>query len=143
MSIPIRSRLLCKSQASVATFISFRLSLLSKNDLTPKFSISYLPAEHRNPGHSLIIFQTLMYNKKNFQEIFKTILEAHVLPAYEQNWRTCEDFPKWALKHKALDVYKVGLYINCYNYIQQWKDYFAMSRFSGCNQVFFTALFLK
>lgn len=40
-----------------------------------------------------------------------------------QDWRTSENLPEWALQPQALDIYKSKPHIDCYKFIQQYKNY--------------------
>lgn len=52
------------------------------------------------------------------------------------------------LRKRSLKSYQSDVYINKsqikdYNFIQQYKDYFAISRAQSHNQIFFTIIYLK
>lgn len=146
MSVPKRNEQPYKNQAFVATSSPSRDSSQSGNN---KLSVPPVgpnePAGPSNSAPSLApsqVSQVLLYIKDDFKQMFKIILEVQPL-THGQDWRISEDSPEWALKPRALDVYKNKLHIDFYNFIQWYEDYFATSRFWGRNRVFFTATFLN
>ena len=76
------------------------------------------------------------YTKKDLQQILKAILEAHTPTTSEEPY----DKP---LKACFLDVYCGKSHIKCYNFCQQYEDYFATTEARGANQILFATSFLR
>ena len=84
---------------------------------------------------------TARYWEKDFQQIFKTVLEAKAFAPAPQPLvffeKTCKKF----LKVKFSDLYCNKTYIECYNFCQQCKDYFATAGAKKYSYITFTATF--
>lgn len=83
-----------------------------------------------------------MCTKDGLKRILGSVLEARTSTC-GQDWGTFEDLSEQALKPKSPDVYKGKLHIDSYNFIQQYKDYFATFECQSRNQVLFVATFFK
>lgn len=59
----------------------------------------------------------------------KTILKAQLTIAHDKNQTNSEDLPDRTLQLSILNVFKDTSHIDCYNFIQKYKDYFAISGF--------------
>lgn len=144
MSAVKQRGLFCKDQAFVAVSGPSRSSFQSGDEefLAP-LGASNEPAGLSNSWSSSASFQIPKYTRDDLQRILKTVLEAQPLTARGKDQKIFEDPLKWALKPKAPDGYKSKSYINCYNFIQKCKDYFAMFESQNCNQVSFAIMFSK
>ena len=73
------------------------------------------------------------YTEKNLQKILKIVLKTQALfdGSYEK-----------LLKARLADMYYGKFYIECYNFYQQYEDYFAIARAESSNYIFFTISFL-
>lgn len=60
-----------------------------------------------------------------------------------QDWGTWKDPSKQTLKLKTPDIYKSKSHMDCYDFIQQYEDYFAISGSQDRNQIPFVATFFK
>ena len=92
-------------------------------------------------------FSVIEYLKDDLQRIFKTVLDFESLapvptpivaaaPYYEGPRERL-------LKAWFLDIYWDKTHLECYNFFQQCKDYFATASATGSNRVLFAAIFLK
>lgn len=68
------------------------------------------------------------YIKKDLQRILKTVLEAQAPTASKEPWDK-------SLKARSLDIYCGKFHIKCYNFYQQYKDYFTTVGAKGANQM--------
>lgn len=131
----------------MAAFSLFRLGFWSEDKKIPEFSASpKTPTELAilsNPGPSLATFQIPKYIEDDLQQIVKTILGVQPFIGHGQDRRTSKNPPEWASQLKVLEVYKSKSYMNYYNFIQKCKEYFATSKFRGCNRVLFAVTFLR
>ena len=92
------------------------------------------------------------YSKDDLQQIFKTVLEAWasaptpapalVLASAPAPAPIVAEVPWEKLKAYSPDVYRRKSYIDCYNFCQQYKNYFAIARDLRPTQIPFVALFL-
>ena len=87
---------------------------------------------------------TVRYSKADFQPIFRTVLEAKPFaPAPAPQPLVFPDGPcKRPLKARFPKLYCGKTHIECYNVIQQCKDYFATAGAKRPNRVLFAATFL-
>ena len=84
------------------------------------------------------------YSKDNLQRIFKAVLEAWVsapAPALASA-PVVSEMPREKLKARFLDVYCEKSHMDCYNFCQQYEDYFAIAGATRLTQISFTASFL-
>ena len=99
------------------------------------------------------------YLDDDLQRIFKTVLEARVptptlvlalalvpapvpAPAPAPAPIVAEAYRK-KLKARFPDVYRGKSHIDCYNFCQQYEDYFATARATGSTRILFAASFLR
>lgn len=107
-----------KDQASVAACSFSKVSFQSgENKFSALLGALNKLASLSNPGPSSAPFQILKYTKDDLQQILKTVMEAQI-SACGQDRRISEDSLEWALKLKALDIYKGKLHMDYYNFIQ-------------------------
>lgn len=92
--------------------------------LNPKYS---------NVSHSLAAPQTCKYSKIDFYQIFKIVLKAQLPPARDQDQRIPDNVPEKVFKPRTLNICKNKLHMDCYNFFQQCKDYFATFKFQAHN----------
>lgn len=98
--------------------------------------------------HSIFAFNTTFatlfitkYIKKNLQPIFKMVLEAlALLPALIT---FVESSQEHFFKACFSDIYYRKNHLDCYNFCQQYKNYFTITKTKGLNQIFVTIFFLK
>lgn len=74
------------------------------------------------------------YIKKDLQRILKTVLEVQAPTASKEPWDK-------SLKARSLDIYCEKFHIECYNFYQQYKDYFTTIGAKGANQMVFATSF--
>ena len=74
------------------------------------------------------------YTKEDLQKILRTVFEAQALS------NGAREKP---LKARSPDVYRDKSYMECYNFYQQYEDYFATTRAKSPNRIFFTVSFLR
>ena len=87
-----------------------------------------------------------IYIKNDLQQIFKTILEAGgpaLAPALAPVPATSEEPWDKLLKARSPDVYYEKSHMDCYNFCQQWENYFVTVGAIGANRIFFATSFLK
>ena len=80
------------------------------------------------------------YVEDDLQQIFKAVLKAQALapaPAL-----VISKMPQEKLKARFPDIYRGKFHIDCYNFCQQYEDYFAITRATGPTQILFAASFL-
>lgn len=80
------------------------------------------------------------YSEQDLQRIMKTVLESRPSAPAPRDFDEPRERP---LKPRAPDVYKGKSHMDCYNFIQQCEDYFAMSGATCHNRVPFAAGYLK
>lgn len=80
-------------------------------------------------------FLILNYPKENLKQILKTVLEA-------QASITSEESINKLLKARFPDVYCGKSHMECYNFYQQFEDYFTIIRAKDVNQILFATSFL-
>ena len=103
-----------------------------KGPLGPKF-----PADTSTPK----------YSEEDLQRILKAVLEARVpvcapTPALVPVL-VISEVPQEKLKARSQDVYRGKSYIDCYNFCQQYEEYFATDRATGPTQILFAASFFQ
>ena len=88
------------------------------------------------------------YSKNDLQRIFKAVLEAWAsvpvftpapapIPAL-----VISKIPREKLKVCSLDLYRRKSHMECYNFYQQYEDYFATVKVTGPTQILFAVFFL-
>ena len=91
------------------------------------------------------------YSKDDLQRILKTVLKARV-PAPTPVLAPAStpapvpivaETPYKKLKARFPDVNRGKFYIDCYNFCQQWEDYFATARATGLIRILFATSFLQ
>ena len=80
------------------------------------------------------------YSKDDLQRIFKAVLEARAC-APTPAPVVISKMPWEKLKAYSPNVYYVKSHIDCYNFCQQCKNYFATARATRPNRIFFAAFF--
>ena len=98
---------------------------------------SSLPkSNHDETPINLLAVELLIakYTKVDLQKILRTVLKALTPPS--------DDNHEKPLKAKLPDVYCSKFHMECYNFCQQCKDYFATARAKGPNRIPFAASFL-
>lgn len=78
-----------------------------------------------------------------FSKFSKQYQKHNFLLLMAKIWKPFKELLEQSLKPRALDVYKGKLHLDCYNFIQQCKDYFTTSDFQDCNPVFLQARFSR
>ena len=90
------------------------------------------------------------YSEDNLQQIFKSVLEARALafastpvlaPASTLALIVAEA-PREKLKARSSDVYRRKFHIDCYNFCQQYENYFATAGATGPTRILFATSFL-
>ena len=81
------------------------------------------------------------YSKDDLQQIFKVVLEALALALAPAPVISKVLWEK--LKANFLDVYREKSHMDCYNFCQQYKDYFATVGAMGLTRIFFAMSFLR
>ena len=74
------------------------------------------------------------YTKKDLQKIFKIVIEARAFPLNRTR--------KKSVKIRSPGVYCGKFHIECYNFYQQCKDYFATAGAKSYNHIPFATFFL-
>ena len=100
------------------------------------------PASILTPALPLALANSMAkYSKKHLQQIFKTVLEAEN-PALSPQPFIFSDGPcERLVKARFFDFYRVKTNIECYNFCQQCKDYFATTGAKGHNRIPFATNF--
>ena len=92
------------------------------------------------------------YSEDNLERIVRTIFEARPLPLpalapvpapVVATSLYYESVYEWLWKAQSPDIYRNKTHIECYNFFQQCKDYFATAGATELKQVLFAATFLK
>ena len=90
------------------------------------------------------------YSEDDLQGIFKAVLEAQAAistpapaPAPAPAPTAFEESRNKSLKACFSDIYYGKFHIDCFNVSQQCKDYFATTRATGTNKIFFAAVFFR
>ena len=81
------------------------------------------------------------YSKDDLQRIFKAVLEARA-PA-PASTPIVSEMPREKLKARSPDVYRGKSHMDCYNFCQQYEDYFATVGATVANRIPFAASFLR
>ena len=87
---------------------------------------------------------TVRYLEADLQRILRTVLEARLLaPTLAPQPRVFPNGPrKRPLKARFPELYRGKTHIECYNFIQQCENYFAIAGAKKPNRVLFAATFL-
>lgn len=88
---------------------------------------------------SFLLFLVLKYIKDDLQQILKTVIEFKFIALKKLSNRS----QKRCYKTKTSYVYKSKSYIDCYNIIQQYENYFAISKAKSFNRISFATIFFK
>ena len=114
----------------------------------PAVSRSLTPAPTPAPGAlfapaPINAHATIRYSETDLQQIFKTVLEARSpVPAPTLQPLVFPNSPcKRLLKAGFLELYCGKTHMECYNFIQQCEDHFAIAGAKGPNHVLFIAIF--
>ena len=101
------------------------------------------PLANANPAATIV----LKYSEDDLQQILKAILKAWApvsvfIPAPASNPAPMiSEMPREKLKAHSPDVYYGNSHMDCYNFCQQYEDYFATTRTMGPIQIPFAASF--
>ena len=108
------------------------------------------PSKAKSLANALAVaFSVLKYSKDDLQQILKAVLEARAPIPIPAPTPTPVPAPVvsevlWEkLKTRSLDVYCGKSYMDCYNFCQQCKNYFATARTIGPTQTSFAASFFQ
>ena len=85
------------------------------------------------------------YFEDDLQQILKTILEAQTpasAPVPVPALAPSEEPQDKPLMARSLDAYYEKSHMDCYNFCQQYENYFAIVRAMGANQILFITSFL-
>ena len=82
------------------------------------------------------------YLEADLQQIFNTVLETRSSALTPQLFVFLDGLCKKPLKARFLELYCGKTHMECYNFIQQYKDHFATARAKKPNRVPFTDTFL-
>ena len=101
------------------------------------------PPKTKSPIADISVASTNVpkYSEDDLQRFLKAVLEAQApapTPApivAEASWEK--------LKARSLDIYHGKFYIHCYNFCQQYKDYFAIVGATGPTRIFFNTSFFR
>ena len=87
------------------------------------------------------------YSEDDLQRIFKAVLEAQAPAPAPAPTPTLApvifEMPREKLKARSLDVYCGKSHIDCYNFCQQYGDYFATARATRLTQILFALSFFQ
>lgn len=94
----------------------------------PSKSVNIMAAAPTNSNVSLRV-----YTNKDVQDIIQAIIKVRLVAA--------ESLCKHLFKICFFDIYKSDNHMVCYNFCQQYKDYFAIAQAKRPNHILFVALF--
>ena len=107
---------------------------------TPIVSRVSIPAPARLPAP---IKSTARYSKENFQRIFKIVLEARAPILALQPLVFPNEPLTRPLKARFPNLYCGKTHMECYNFCQECKDYFAIAEAKKHNRVSFAITFFQ
>ena len=82
------------------------------------------------------------YFENDLQQIFKAVLEARALALAPAPALVVSEVFREKLKARSLDLYCGKFHIDCYNFCQQYENYFATARATGSTRILFATSFL-
>ena len=124
---------------SISPFIAPSIAPLDSS-LPPKSEISKLPDGLLRPKFPAAT-SVPNYFQDDLQRILKAVLEARA-PALAPTLALVNfEVPQEKVKAHSPDVYRRKSHIDCYNFCQQCKDYFATIRATGPTQILFATSF--
>ena len=123
-------------------------STKGNSTFSPSLVVFYTPIFTLTQAFGYTFFFTFVlgllerYTDKNLLTTIKLALE-YFIKGQEHGQLQASSAPcKHSLKTWFPDLYYKNLYLNCYWFCQQYKNFFKTTRANKPNQVFFAALFL-
>ena len=137
----------CQEHPSIApsvvpstAFLDFSPTFKSGNKLSNQ---SARPLETKPPIANALTTATSVstYSEDDLQRIFKAVLEAQAPAPSPVSALVISEISQKKLKTRFPDVNCGKSHINCYNFCQQCKDYFAIVGATGLTRILFALFF--
>ena len=119
---------------------------LSDSSPPPELEFSKQPAESLRPKLLIAVVPATdvpKYSEDDLQRILKTVLETQAPAPALAPAPAVSEVPQEKLKDRSPDVYRGKSHMDCYNFFQQYEDYFATAGAMGPTRILFVTSFFQ